>query len=53
MAIRAAERELLSQAIRLTKGNQSLAARWLGISRLTLRTKLTELGLREASEKEE
>ncbi|SDU14147.1 two-component system, NtrC family, nitrogen regulation response regulator GlnG [Verrucomicrobium sp. GAS474] len=53
VAIRAAERELLSQAIRLTKGNQSLAARWLGISRLTLRTKLTELGLREASEKEE
>jgi len=49
VVIRAAERELLSKAIDLSKGNQSLAARWLGISRLTLRTKLTELGLRESA----
>jgi nitrogen regulation protein NR(I) len=36
----AAERELLAQAIELTRGNQARAARWLGISRLTLREKL-------------
>ena len=44
--IEAAERELFSQAIQLTQGNQAKAARWLGISRLTLREKLTRLGLR-------
>src|SRR4030095_9435160 len=40
-----AERELFSQAIKLAHGNQAKAARWLGISRLTLREKLTRLGL--------
>jgi two-component system nitrogen regulation response regulator GlnG len=29
----------------LAEGNQSKAARWLGLSRLTLREKLTQLGL--------
>ncbi len=43
--IREAETELLSQAIQLSAGNQSLAARWLGISRPTLRTKLNDLGV--------
>lgn len=41
----AADRELVSQAIRLARGNQAEAARWLGISRLTLRAKLRALGL--------
>jgi len=41
-----AEREILTQAIMLAQGNQSQAARWLGLSRLTLREKLTALGLR-------
>jgi nitrogen regulation protein NR(I) len=41
----AAERELLTQAITLAEGNQAKAARWLGISRLTLREKLKQLGL--------
>ncbi len=41
-----AEREILTQAIILAEGNQAKAARWLGISRLTLREKLTQLGLR-------
>ncbi len=41
----AAERELLSQAMRLAEGNKTKAARWLGIARLTLREKLTALGL--------
>jgi DNA-binding NtrC family response regulator len=40
-----AERELLAQAIKLAAGNQAKAARWLGISRLTLREKLTTYGL--------
>ena len=39
------EIELLSQSIQLARGNQSLAARWLGISRVTLRNKLNEFGL--------
>jgi DNA-binding NtrC family response regulator len=39
------DRELLGEAIRMTKGNQARAARWLGISRLTLREKLKRLGL--------
>jgi len=40
-----AEREVLTQAILLAKGNQAQAARWLGLSRLTLREKLKQLGL--------
>jgi len=44
-AIEAVERELLSQAIQLAQGNQAKAARWLGISRLTLRERLHHYGL--------
>jgi nitrogen regulation protein NR(I) len=40
-----AEREILTQAITLAKGNQAKAARWLGLSRFTLREKLRQLGL--------
>ena len=40
-----AEREILTQAITLAEGNQAKAARWLGLSRLTLREKLKRLGL--------
>jgi nitrogen regulation protein NR(I) len=40
-----AEREVLTQAITLAEGNQAKAARWLGLSRLTLREKLKQLGL--------
>lgn len=40
-----AERELLSQAIEHAQGNQAKAARWLGVSRLTLREKLRQYGL--------
>jgi DNA-binding NtrC family response regulator len=39
------EPELFSQAIRLAQGNQARAARWLGVTRLKMREKLTELGL--------
>ena len=41
----AAEKEIFSQAIQLAHGNQARAARWLGVSRLTMREKLTQLGL--------
>ena len=40
-----AERELLRQAIKMARGNQAQAARWLGLSRLTLREKLNQFGL--------
>src|SRR5260221_1830224 len=40
-----AERAILTQAITLAKGNQAKAARWLGLSRFTLREKLKQLGL--------
>jgi nitrogen regulation protein NR(I) len=39
------EPELFAQAIRLAQGNQAKAARWLGVTRLKMREKLTELGL--------
>jgi len=44
------EPELFAQAIRLAQGNQAKAARWLGITRLKMREKLTQLGLRPSSE---
>jgi two-component system nitrogen regulation response regulator GlnG len=39
------DRLLLRQALRHTRGNQAQAARVLGISRQTLRSKIRELGL--------
>lgn len=44
------ERELFAQAINLAQGNQAKAARWLGVSRLTMREKLTQFGLHPAQE---
>ena len=41
----AVERELYGQAIRLAGGDQTRAARWLGVSRPTMREKLTRYGL--------
>ncbi len=45
----AAEREIITQAITLAEGNQAKAARWLGLSRFTLREKLKQLGLHPAA----
>ena len=45
-----AERVLISRAIELAHGNQAKAARWLGISRLTLREKLVSFGLHPKQE---
>jgi DNA-binding NtrC family response regulator len=39
------EPELFTQAIRLAQGNQAKAARWLGVTRLKMREKLTQFGL--------
>jgi two-component system, NtrC family, response regulator len=46
----AAEREIVSRAIELAHGNQAKAARWLGVSRLTMREKLHQFGLHPAQE---
>ncbi len=46
----AAERVLLGRAIERAHGNQAQAARWLGISRLTLREKLIHFGLHPGKE---
>lgn len=45
VTIQAAERELVSQAIKLAGGNQAKAARLIGVSRLTLREKLIQFGV--------
>jgi DNA-binding NtrC family response regulator len=47
------EPELFRQAIQLAKGNQAKAARWLGVTRLKMREKLAELGLRPSQEDQE
>jgi nitrogen regulation protein NR(I) len=44
------ERELYSQAIELARGNQAKAAKWLGVSRPTMREKLRLYGLRALPE---
>jgi DNA-binding NtrC family response regulator len=46
----AAERVLIGRAIEKAQGNQAQAARWLGISRLTLREKLIQFGLHPGRE---
>jgi len=45
----AVERELFAQAIHLAQGNQAKAARWLGVSRITMREKLIAFGLHPAN----
>ena len=45
------ERELYSRAIQLAQGNQAKAARWLGVTRTTVREKLTHFGLRPAGDR--
>jgi len=43
--VEAVERELYAQAIRLAQGNQAKAAKWLGVSRPTMREKLVQHGV--------
>jgi len=49
--LQAAERELFSRAIELARGNQAKAARWVGVSRLTMREKLIQFALHPAQER--
>jgi nitrogen regulation protein NR(I) len=48
--VEAAEREIFSRAIELSHGNQAKAARWVGVSRLTMREKLIQFGLHPGKE---
>jgi len=48
--IAAAERELFDQAIKLARGDQSKAGKWLGLSRPTMREKLVRYGLHPSQE---
>jgi DNA-binding NtrC family response regulator len=47
-----AERELFARAIQQARGNQAKAARWLGVSRITMKAKLDQFGLHPAREQE-
>src|SRR6266478_4840257 len=49
--LEAAEREVFSRAIELAQGNQAKAARWVGVSRLTMREKLIQFGLHPREQK--
>jgi len=44
-ALDTAEKELFTRAIQQAHGNQAKAARWLGVSRLTMKAKLVHFGL--------
>jgi DNA-binding NtrC family response regulator len=47
------ERELFARAIQLAQGNQAKAARWLGVTRTTMREKLIHFGLHPGGEKQD
>ena len=44
------ERELFRRAIERARGNQAKAARWLGISRITMKAKLLQFGFHPGTE---
>jgi DNA-binding protein Fis len=47
-----AERELFVKAIARARGNQARAARWLGVSRNTMKAKLVQFGVHPGVEQE-
>jgi DNA-binding NtrC family response regulator len=47
--IETVERELFARAIQQAEGNQAKAARWLGVSRITMKAKLVQFGLHRAA----
>jgi DNA-binding NtrC family response regulator len=49
-AVEMMERELFTRAIQQAHGNQAKAARWLGISRITMKAKLVQFGLHPSQE---
>jgi DNA-binding NtrC family response regulator len=50
--LQATEKELFRRAIQLAHGNQAKAARWVGVSRLTMREKLIQFGMHPAQEQD-
>ena len=50
--IETVERELYAQAIKLEGGNLTKAAKWLGVTRVTMREKLNAYGLRSETDSE-
>jgi DNA-binding NtrC family response regulator len=48
----AAERELFARAIAEAGGNQAKAARWLGVTRVTMKAKLVQFGLYSGRDEE-
>jgi DNA-binding NtrC family response regulator len=50
--VETAERELFSRAIQHAGGNQAKAARWLGVSRITMKAKLVQFGLYQGKDHE-
>ena len=51
-ALETVERELFARAIQQAHGNQARAARWLGISRITMKAKLVQFGLHPSQDSE-
>ena len=51
--IEATERELFTRAIQQARGNQAKAARWLGITRITMRAKLIHFGLHQGKDQDQ
>jgi nitrogen regulation protein NR(I) len=47
------ERELFARAIAEAEGNQAKAARWLGVTRVTMKAKLVQFGLHPGNEDNE
>jgi DNA-binding NtrC family response regulator len=50
--LEAAEREVITRAIHQARGNQAKAARWLGISRITMKAKLIQFGLHPSQDRD-
>ena len=46
------ERELFARAIQQAHGNQAKAARWLGVSRITMKAKLIQFGLHPSQDQQ-
>ncbi len=51
--LESAERELFRRAIDLARGNQAKAARWLGVSRITMKAKLVQFGFHPGTESDQ
>jgi DNA-binding NtrC family response regulator len=50
--VETAERDLFTRAIQQAQGNQAKAARWLGVSRITMKAKLVQFGLHPTQDRE-